>query len=344
MKARSRTARSILVGFGVAFLVLFALVRIVGVSEVVAALGAADRVGVGAALFVSLLWIASWSYTLHLILGALDVPTSPRRSLLVFLNVLFVNNVAPFSVGGAEPIAALLVTRSTRTNYETAFLSVTSTDVINYLPAPVLAFLGLVYVGTTTALGRDLAIVAASLLGVSTLLVVIGVLGWRYQRWIEVRAVSVLVTLQQVTARVVPGARGITPANLQERVGTFVAGLERVVADRRVLVLGLASSTLGWLLQATVLWIALAAVGASVPVAVPVFVVSTVAVTDFVPLPGGIGAVDATLVALLVTVTGVPAATATAGALIFRSATLLFSTVLGGVTVATMQLRSGSAG
>ena len=338
MKTESVPARAILLGFLAAAVVLYALVGVVGVSDVVAALAAADRLTVGAVFAVALCWMATWSYTLYLVFGVLDVPASRRRAALVYLNVLFANQVAPFSVGGGEPIAALLVSRATRTNYETALLSVVSTDVINYLPAPAFAFLGLVSVAATTTVGGSLEVVASSLLGVSALLAVGGVLAWRYRRWLEVRAVAALVSLQRVTVRVIPNARLPSPADLRARVGSFVDGLERVAADRRVLVLGVGSSALGWLLQATALWLSLSAVGATVRPAVPVFVVSLVTVTDLVPLPGGVGSVDAALVLLLVAVTGVSAATATAAALVFRSATLLFSVVLGGAAVAILQL------
>ncbi|MFC4552771.1 MULTISPECIES: lysylphosphatidylglycerol synthase transmembrane domain-containing protein [Halorussus] len=344
MKTNSVSARTILVGFLAAAVVLYVLVGVVGVSEVVAALATADRLTVGAVFAVALCWMTAWSYTLYLVFGVLDVSASRRRATLVYLNVLFANQVAPFSVGGGEPIAALFVSRATRANYETALLSVVSTDVINYLPAPAFAFLGVLYVGATTTVGQQLEVVAGTMLGISALLAVGGGLAWRYRRWLEVRAVGALVALQRVTVRVVPSVRLPSPADLQARIGTFVDGLERVAADRRVLALGIGSSALGWLLQATALWLSLSAVGAGVRPAIPVLVVSLVTVTDLVPLPGGIGSVDAALVVLLVALTGLPAATATAAALVFRSATLLFPIVLGGATVAALQLtRTSSA-
>lgn len=130
-----------------------------------------------------------------------------------------------------------------------------------------------------------------------------------------------------------------SPSSLEARIDAFVGGLERVAADRRVLTLGLTSSALGWLLQAAVLWFSLYSVGVRVPAPVAVFVVTLVTVTDLVPLPGGVGSVDAALVVLLVAVTGASATTATAATLVFRSATLAFPVVLGGATVAALQLR-----
>jgi hypothetical protein len=338
MRIDRESTWSVLLAFLVAFLLLYVLLYVVGLSAVLAALRGVDPPLLALAFSFALVWMTSWSYTMFLVFGVLEIPSTRRRALLVYLSVLFVNNVAPFSVGGGEPIAALLVSRSTRSNYETSLLSVVSTDVINFLPAPLFAFLGLIYVGTTTTLGRRFEILAGTLLGLSVLLVVLGIAGWRYRRSIEVRVVRALVSLQQVTARRVPHVRTLSSAALQTRVASFVDGLERVAADRRALLLGVGSSAFGWVMQAAVLWTSLYAVGVSVPVEVPVFVVSLVTVTDLVPLPGGIGSVDAAIVGLLVAVTGVSAATAAAAALVFRSATLLFSITLGGVVTVGLHL------
>ncbi|MFB6107914.1 MAG: YbhN family protein [Haloplanus sp.] len=334
-----RRALSVLAGFLVAALALAVLVRVVGTADVAAALRSADRVWVGVALLAAICWMVAWSQTLYLVLAVIGIPRSRRASLLVYLGVLFANNVAPFSVGGGEPIAAFLVSRSTRTNYETSLLAVVSVDVLNYLPAPLLAVVSLLYVASTVALGRRIEVVVGTLLALSASLVVVGVVGWRYRHRVAVTAVRTLVAAQRVTARVLPFA---VPSvdGLQSRVEAFVVGLERVAADRRVLSVGFASSTLGWLCQALVLWAALRAVGAVVPVELPVLVVTLVTVSDVVPLPAGLGAVDATTVVLLVTVAGVPAAAATAATLVFRSATLLFSILLGGTTSLALQLTS----
>lgn len=337
MDRTTRAEISILVGFAVALLLLYVLVRFVGVDDVVLVLRSAQPTVVAAAFLLSLCWMAAWSYTLSLVFGVLEVPTTPWRSFLVYLNVIFANNIAPFSVGGGEPIAAIFVSRASRTNYETALLAVLGTDVLNYLPAPLFAILGLLYLAATQTLGKQIEVVMLSLAGVSILFVVVGALGWRYRNWIEHYVVAVLVTLQQFTRRVLPASMRPSPASLQNRVDTFVDGLERVASDRRVLMLGFGASALGWGFQASVLWLALRSVGLSVPVEVPIFVVTLVTVTDLVPVPGGIGSVDTALVGILVAVTNIPAPTATAAALLFRSATLLFPLVLGGAMVAVLQ-------
>jgi len=107
---------------------------------------------------------------------------------------------------------------------------------------------------------------------------------------------------------------------------------------------GLATSALGWLIQAAILWLSLSAVDVRATLVVPVVVVTVVAVTDLAPFPGGLGTVDAALVVLLVATTGIPAATATAAALLFRTGILLLPIVLGGVVVAAMHVRLGRTG
>lgn len=334
----ARSVVSLFLGLVVAGAVLYVLIRFVGFGDVVTALRSAAPLTVTAAFLASLCWMIAWSHTLSLVFGVLDGPIAPWQAGVLYLNVLFANTIAPFSVGGGEPIAALLVSRTSRTSYETSLLVVLGTDVLNYLPAPVFAIFGLVYVATTRTLSREVEVAMSFLAAISVVFVVLGVLGWRYRRLVERRAVAVVVALQRPTARLLPNTKIPSPDSLRARVDAFAEGLERIAADRPALAEGFLASALGWGFQATVLWLALLAVDERVSVGVSLFVVTLVTVTDLVPLPGGLGSVDAALVALLSTTTGIPLPAATAATLIFRSATLLFPIVLGSAVVAISQL------
>lgn len=329
MRRRTRTVVSLAFGFVVSLGVLALLVRVVGVDAVLDALRGASLLAIVAVYVVALCWMTAWSLSLHVVLESLDVETDRTGSFLLYLVMLFVNGVAPFSVGGGEPIAAALVARYTNAGYERSLQSVLSTSVINYIPAPILGVLGIVYLGLTDALDSDVAGVAASLVAVVVVGAVLALILWRARRRVERAAVSVLVVLQHLT-RLLPLDRWVpSPSSIRRRVASFVAGFERVSADQRVVTVGLASSTFGWLLQATVLWTSMVAVGEPVPYVLAVTIATVVAVVDVVPLPGGIGTVDATLVVLLVVAAGVPSPTATAGAFVYRSAILGFPVVLG---------------
>lgn len=338
-KSRTRTVVSVVVALLVAGGLLYVLLDFVGVADVLDALRSAPPSRLGLVYLAALAWMASWGYTLHVVFAALGTPSTLRASFARYLTVLFANNVAPFSVGGGEPIAALFVSRSTRTTYERSLLAVVSTDVLNYLPAPVLAALGFLYGVSATVLGRQIETLVGAVIGLVVVVVALGVVGWRNRRWLAARIVETFVVVQRVTIRLVPSLRLPSRELVQRRVETLSDALERVASDRRALRLGLLSSAVGWFCQAGVLWLSLYAVGITVPLVVPVFVVSLLTLVDVFPLPGGLGTADLSLVVLIVAVTGTPATTATAAALVFRSATLLFPILLGGVALVGTQFR-----
>lgn len=337
MKRERLPWRTIVGGFLVAIGLLAGLVYVVGVSAVLAVLASADRVAVLAVLGMALVWMFAWSVSLYLVLGTLAVPTSIPRSFLLYTNVLFANDVAPFSVVGAEPIAALLVSRATGSTYERSFAAVASVDVLNFLPAPAFAAFGLLYFVVTATLGKAVEVVVGSLLGIFVLLGVGGYLGWRYRYHLADALLAAVVAVERRVARRTSTVRLPDPDLLERRVRTLLDALDRVAADRRTLLLGVGASTVGWTVLASTLWVALWAVGHPVPIEAPLFIVPLTTVTDLVPLPGGVGSVDAALVLLLVATTGVPAATATAAVLLHRAASFLLPVVLGGVAVAVVQ-------
>lgn len=316
-------------GFLVASGVLFVLVYVVGIGEVLSELATVDPALLLGLAGIAVAWMFAWSCSLHLVLTTLGTDTTVRRSFLVFSTVLFANNVAPFSVLGAEPFAALLVSRGTGSSYERSFATVTSVDVLNFLPAPAFAVFGLVYFAVTATLGTAIEVVILSLLAIFVLLVLGGSVGWRYRRQLAAGLLGRIVVVERRLAHRVPWVPLPEARTIEERIAAVLEGLERVAASRRTLAFGVAASTVGWTLLSTALWLALYAVGYAVPIESPLFVVPLVTVTDLVPFPGGVGSVDAALVLLLVATTGVPAAAATAAVIVYRSASLLFPILVG---------------
>ena len=86
-------------------------------------------------------------------------------------------------------------------------------------------------------------------------------------------------------------------------------------------------------LTATALWVALTGLGVD-SVFLPILVVIPLPqVASAVPIPGSLGAYDLLLGGALVVVTGVPTAVATAAVLLFRTLSLPFSALAGGICV-----------
>lgn len=324
-------------GIGLSLALLAGLLAVVGPAAVADALAAAEGPVLVLVFAVAVAWMVAWSRTLHRVVRLLGVPITGRRSFHVFATIMLVNNVAPFSVLGAQPFAALLVSRYTGESYERSFAAAASVDVLNYLPAPFFAVSGLLYFAVTASLGRTVGAVALAL---TVLLLVAGLGGvilWRNRRRIADAIPGVLAGVDRRIGPALPRFLRSDSIGAERRVDAAVEALEQIAGDRPTLVGGVSASAIGWLLFAAMLWLALRAVGVTVPVAVPLFVVPLATVMDVVPTPGGLGSEDATLVLLLVLTTGIPAASATAAVVVHRIASVLFPVALGGASVALLR-------
>lgn len=321
----NRTTRWILTGLAAVLItgaVLAVVEREIGIHSVVVVLQTADPTAIYVVLVLGLLWLGSWGYTFHLVFAALGERRPYRQSLLLYSILMLWNIIAPFSFGGGEPIAAFFISRSTGRSYESTLLSVITTDGLNYSPAPLIAVVGLVIVATMTAIGSTLSSVAVTTTGVIAGLVTVGFLGWRNRQRIETRLVSIGRWLRGYSREIAPRALQAVVSSIEGRIILIMDSIARLRRDRRAFRLGFVAATLGWVVQATMLWFSVAAVGAQIPVWAPLVVIAVVAVTDVFPVPGGIGAVDAAIVLGLVSMTNIDPVLAVTGTLVFRIATL----------------------
>lgn len=115
---------------------------------------------------------------------------------------------------------------------------------------------------------------------------------------------------------------------------------QRIVDFRetpRLLLLIAVGGLLEQFLTATALWVALSGVGVD-SVFLPILIVIPLPqVASVIPIPGSLGAYDVLLGGALVVVTGVPTAVATAAVLLFRTLSLPFSALAGGLCVGCLR-------
>lgn len=327
------------VGFLVAGIILAILIVVIGAGEVLAAIGRAQPPLVGLVGMAILTWIVLWGAGLRVVLGAIGADVSLADAVLVNAGAAFANHVTPFGQAGGEPVAAWLLSDLSTADFEEALAAVTSFDTINVIPSLAMAGLALTYyISVTTVSGRFEVIgIGVGLLGVA-LLVTIAV-AWRYratvERWLVRLSVPPLRGLQWL----LPFVKVLDPDTVEARIETFLEGIARVAGDRRRLLLAVIFSTAGWLVQAGGLWIAFQALGATVPVYVPLFVVPLGTIASVLPTPGGLGGIEAVQVTLLVAATDVTAATITAAVAIFSVGGFFLTTTVGAGAVAILQTR-----
>ncbi|WP_255195126.1 flippase-like domain-containing protein [Halorarius litoreus] len=316
-------------GFAVALVVLAAILAVVGVGRVVDALGRADPAVLVGVVVVATLWLSAWGLSLRTVLGVLGAHIAAPVSIAVFAAATFANNVTPFGQAGGEPVSALLISRATDTEYESSLAAIASVDSLNFIPSILLASAGIAYFSTEIAFGSRLRVAALAIGLLALALPVAGFFGWRYRYEVERVAIRAVTPFIRAIARLVPGRSPPQKSAIRSRVEGFFHAIERVTGDRRGLTLALGFSTLGWLCLAGSLWLSLFSLGQTVSFAVVLVVVPVGAIAGITPLPGGLGGVEAVLIALLVAL-GVPGGVAAGAVVVHRTATYWLPTVVGG--------------
>jgi uncharacterized protein (TIRG00374 family) len=329
--------RGAVVGFLVAAVVLGALVFVAGTGGVLAAL-ATIRYRDAALLTVAALgWLLSWGLALRTVLGVLGVSVSPVRAFLLYAGAAFSNNVTPFGQAGGEPFSALLISRSTDSQYQRGLAAIASVDALNFVPSVGFALLGIAYYAVRFTVGDRLLLVVAMLVALAAGVSIAGYAVWRFRERVEVLLARVVAGLWRAVAAVVPRFSAPDREAILDRIRSFFADIERVARSRRDVAAALGFSAMGWLCMTAALWVPLAAL-ADVPAAA-LFAAALIAVpvggvASLTPLPGGLGGVEFAVVLVLVPVTGLTADTATAGALVYRAGVYWLPTFVGAGAVA----------
>ncbi|MFC7235435.1 lysylphosphatidylglycerol synthase transmembrane domain-containing protein [Halosegnis marinus] len=321
--------RATVVGFALAAVVLAGVLSLVGIGRVTEAIVAADLATLAAVLGVAVCWLSAWGLALHTVLSGLGSSVRRHVAVLVFAAATFANNVTPFGQAGGEPVAALFVSRAGDTEYETGLAAIASVDSLNFVPSILLASGGIAYFSTRVAFGDRLRFASYAVGALALAVPVLAVVGWRYRYRVEGAAIRAVTPVVRFLGRVVPGRMPPARDAIRSRVEGFFHAIERVTGDRRRLALALGFSTLGWLCLATSLWLSLAALGEAVAYPVVLVVVPVGAIAGITPLPGGLGGVEAVLIALLAAL-GVPAGAAAAAVVVHRLGTYVLPTVVGG--------------
>jgi len=331
--------RGVTIGFGAAIVVLAALVYVVGLDGVLAALALLGPQDIGLLVVTTAAYLVAWALALRTVLSALDIDASIRESVLLFASATFANNITPFGQAGGEPFSALLVSRATGSEYESALASMASIDTINFIPSIALSLLGLSYYVAVFAVGDRLLLVAAVVVALAIGVPLAGWGVWRVRHRVQSMAVRALHPVTRTLGELVPSWTVPERPHIRERVQGFFRAIERVAESRTTLAEALVLSTAGWMAMAAALYVSLAAVGHTVPVAAALIAAPVGAIASVTPLPGGLGGVELAVVIIIVPITSVSPEVAASAALIYRGATYWLPTVAGGLSTAWLEGR-----
>jgi uncharacterized protein (TIRG00374 family) len=328
-----------LAGFGVAVVVFAVMFWLIGAERILDALTRADLALVAVVFALMLGWIVAQGLALWVVLDVLSVSMRVIDSILVFAGAAFANNATPFGQAGGEPIAALLISDVSDADYETSLAAIAGADALNFVPSTSIGLLGAAVYATTTTLSRRLRFAVGSVAVFGLVIVVVALVIWRYRDAVEALVVRVATPPLVLLARVVPRVSTPGPERIEAGFDDFFDAIDSIAGDRRGLAVALALSTLGMVTQASAMWLAFSALGATIPVYVPFFVIPVGTMASVGPTPGGLGGIESVHILLLTATTSVGAPVVAAAVVIHRIGGFWLTMIVGGGSMAALQAR-----
>jgi len=326
-------------GFGVAALVFVALFYLVGFGRVLDALGRADLPLVAVVAGLMLGWIVVQGLALWVVGRVLTVSMRAVDAVLVFAGAAFANNATPFGQAGGEPIAALLISDVSDSEYETSLAAIAGADALNFVPSTAIGLVGAGVYATTTTLSRQLRVAVGSVAVFGVAIVAVGAVVWYRRDAVERLIVRLATPPLLLLARVVPRVSTPGPERIETGFEGFFDAMDRLAEDRRGLALALGLSTLGMALQGAAMWLTFQALAQPIPIYVPFFVIPVGTMAAVGPTPGGLGSIESVHVLLLTATTGIGAPVVAAAVVIHRVGGFFLTMTVGGGALATLGTR-----
>lgn len=326
--------RRVLARFAVAAGVVAALLYGVGWRRVVQNLASADTALFAYALAISLAGMAVNSEGFRVVLGLRARGTGASLARRANLAGMFVRSVLPAGNVGKGAFVAITVGQSEEVDVSEGVAGAASWEFLNMVASAVVASVGVVGIAIGGGDAGAAPVVLAAFTGVLVLAVVAGA---EFARRRE-RVVDLVLWTSQVVRRTLGRAAPMLDERLtRERVrGTldgFFESVTDLARDRRRLAVALVAAHLTWLFGALPLFFCLHAVGLPVSLYVVFLAMPLAGFSLAVPVPGGIGPMDAALGCLIAVLTGYPLGALASAVVLFRVATYGTHVVVGGLAL-----------
>jgi len=330
--------RQIASGVIIWLLVFGAFVTLAGAGEFVETLSEIAPTET-ATIFVALATgLVAMGSVLYVITRSLDLGFSFVEAVFLNTTVNLAHNLTPFGQAGGEPIGAAILSRRTSSHYEECLAALSAKDVISFVPAILMFVVGGIYIALfeQSVPGELRPLFAAFALVV---LVVIGAVVAIHRRPAATRRVlqRVVGAVNRTLARL-PLVPSFEEAEIERRLRTFSDSIGAIASDRPTIVLASALATVAFTAQGVLLWLALAAVGINVPVALAIFIVPVSLLASGLPLPGGSGGVESVQVLMLLATTGADESLTIIAVVLSRGLVYWTPIVLGSLTLIGLQI------
>lgn len=320
----SRTALKIAIGFAVAALLVYLLGTVIGWERTIKRLRTVQLEWVIVACLSTTLCLAAWGKTWQVVLSVIGVSVPYRKLVVTFFAATFANYVTPMGQAGGEPFIAYILARDTEANYEQSLASVVTADLLRLLPFFNAGVIGLGYLLFETRLPGPTERFALLLVALGITLPGVLVAAWWRRAAVRRGVLRCLVPVARRTDR-------ISIEGIGKRIDRLYASIERIAEAPRALLIAACFAYVGWVLFALPLYFAGLALGLPMPLLLVCFIVPITVIAGSAPLPGGLAAIEGTLVALLSTLAAFSADQALAITTVYRLASYWFVIAVGGI-------------
>jgi uncharacterized protein (TIRG00374 family) len=330
---RSPRARRLLVVLVVGAL-LGAFLLAVGPQRVLSRLAGAEWRWLAAAAGATLASLLLWSEAQRALFRAAGATVPPGRFLLAYLAGNFAKLTLPGGRVGGPAVMAYAIGRETALPYESDLATASVGKLVGF-PASVVAAAAALLTVAAPAATDGTGLLLAALAGAVALVLAAGTLV-AARPGPAVRLGHALAGLGRATlGRLSARARAALAADRVDRAVASVGGtLRELGRDRAALALAFGLTVGGWVAAALALSGTLLALDQPAVPALALLAVPLSSLGNAVPLPAGLGGVDAALGALLVAGLGLDVAVAGAVVLAYRLVSDGLIVVLGGLVTA----------
>jgi len=309
--------------FAIAVALVYLLGRVVGWDETIDLLRDAQLEWVALASLATLCSIVVWAKIWQVVLASLGVSVPFPKLLVTFYAATFANYVTPFGQTGGQPFVAYLLARDTEADYEQSLASVMTTDLLRMIPFFTAGGIGIAYLIVDRGLRGPMLRYAGALLVVAVAIPVGVFLAWRGRGTVRAGVLAALGPVARRTDRV-------SLESVRGRFERLYAAFGMIGDARRALLVGTGYAFAGWVLFVLPLYFSGLALGLSISLPLVAFLVPATVLVGAAPLPGGLGAIEGSLVGLLVLLTAVTAPEALAITTVYRLTSYWLVVVVGG--------------
>ncbi|MFB6100762.1 MAG: lysylphosphatidylglycerol synthase transmembrane domain-containing protein [Candidatus Nanohalobium sp.] len=331
--------RKSLLYFGVATLLVAALIYFTDVQKFIRNIRSAEKLPLLVGVFFGLMSFTILGYTWHRFLNKIDIDTSYPESFQLFMSGQFMNSVTPLGQLGGEPVMAYIVSDTQDTSYEEALSAVMSADIVNTVPFLTFLLGGAAYI--TLIPSRSLSSNVLWTVGVAAAITAIGgaitYVLWFRAEILEEKLTSLVRKVVGVTGRGEKKAE-----KLEERFHHLRKTFDSIGEDPHHLISTAAIAHVFFLFQVAALYSVISAVGKTPNISSLYFVVAVASIANFMPTPGGSGAFEVWMTGVLSQFAGITPAKGAAVAVLFRAVTYGTGLVVGYTSLASLR-SSGSS-